>query len=458
MSESRVPGAEVTADLELREAASSALRAYVIAVQHQWSKTLCALGFILVPLFHILDWFMMPRHLLPRVAAYRFFATLLVLGQYFILHHTRPSRYSLIHGYVFNFVVGLSITLMTRDLGGFDSTYYAGLNLVLIAVVLLLPWEPLHAAANALVIVSLYVVVNALWGGPFRQASLVNNLYFMIGTAVIAVSINYVKQRLIKEEFYLRAELASARDALWGEMEVAKRIQTALLPATTRLGGYDVAALMLPAEEVGGDYYDLMETAMGEHWIAIGDVSGHGVESGLIMMMAQTAIRTTVDRTAGYKPSSVLGMVNSVLKENIGRLGTDRYMTCSTVRLEHNKLVFAGKHQDVLVHHRRTGLTEYVPCKGTWLGILDDIGDYLSDTNVPIDEGDVVLLYTDGLTEAANANGEMFRELRLQRRFSALARDATGPDEIIRTLLREVTDFMAEQRDDITLVALRRRD
>ncbi|MFH2008909.1 MAG: PP2C family protein-serine/threonine phosphatase [bacterium] len=449
-------GKIVTADIELRQSQSTELDRYMTSIIHQWSQTLCALGFILVPMFHILDWVMMPRELLPRFAAYRFVATLIVFGQYFLIYYTKPSRFSLLHGYFFNVIVGLCITLMTHDLGGFNSTYYAGLNLVMIAVCLLLPWEPIHSAINAALLVLLYVGINLFSGNAFATSSLINNLYFLSGTAVIAVSINYVKYRLIKEEFYLRAELATARDALWGEMEVAKRIQTALLPNKERIGGYVVAATMLPAEEVGGDYYDIIEAATGENWVAIGDVSGHGVESGLIMMMSQTSIFTTINRTAGYKPSSVLNHVNSVIKQNINRLGTDRYMTVSVIRLDHDKLVFAGKHQDLLIHRPRQKRTEFVPSKGTWIGILDEIGDYLTDTVVPVEDGDLIVLYTDGLTEAANAAGEMYGELRLQRTLDQCAN--LEPGEVIRTILHDVKQHMFEQRDDITIVALRRDD
>jgi serine phosphatase RsbU (regulator of sigma subunit) len=174
------------------------------------------------------------------------------------------------------------------------------------------------------------------------------------------------------------------------------------------------------------------------------------------MMMTQTSIFTTVNRTAGYKPSSVLNIVNSVIKENINRLGTDRYMTISAIRLDHDKLVFAGKHQDILIHRARHGRTEFVPSKGTWIGILDDIGDYLEDTTIPIEDGDLVVLYTDGLTEATDARGDMFGELRLQQ---SLARHADrSPGEIVRAILHEVGEHMAIQRDDITLIVLKRTD
>jgi serine phosphatase RsbU (regulator of sigma subunit) len=431
-----------------------AFRRYLDELIHSWSKTLTALGFTLIPLFLLLDAVMMPRALLGQFGAYRLITTLVVLGQYLLLRYTRPSRYSRVHGYFFSFVVGGMIVLMTHDLGGFDSTYYAGLNLVLIAVNILLPWEIGNSVLNTCMLIAMYVGLNAVAGKPFHKEALINNLYFLSSTGVIAVSINYVKHKLIKTEFEQRAELKTARDALRSEMEIAQKIQTALLPSVRRIGDYDVAATMLPADEVGGDYYDIITTAAGEHWIAIGDVSGHGVESGLIMMMTQTSVFTTINRTAGHEPSAVLNIANSVIKQNISRLGADRYMTILVARLQRDGLRFAGKHQDILIYRRRNGTTEFVPSQGTWLGVLDDIGDYLVDSTIPIEEGDVVLLFTDGVTEAADARGAMFGERLLE---SALSKHAHLPAaDIVANILGEVRQYMAGQKDDITLLALKR--
>src|SRR5437588_8594833 len=115
---------------------------------------------------------------------------------------------------------------------------------------------------------------------------------------------------------------------------------------------------MLPTDEVGGDYYAILQTAAGETWLAIGDVSGHGVASGLIMMMTQTSIFATVDRTTGYLPSRVLDLVNAVIKENMSRLKTDRYMSLCVARLDGPRITFAGKHQDILVWRRATCAAE----------------------------------------------------------------------------------------------------
>ena len=141
-----------------------------------------------------------------------------------------PSRWSYVHGYVMSVQVGGFIALMTVALGGFDSSYYAGLNLVIIGVNLLMPWKVIHSAINAALILAMYVLFNAVAGLTSHLNIVANNLFFLCATGILAVSINYVRYRLIQKEFSLLVTLKQARDALWGEMELAKRIQTALLP------------------------------------------------------------------------------------------------------------------------------------------------------------------------------------------------------------------------------------
>jgi len=441
---------------EERERRRDALDEFLDALLHDWARTLAILGLTLVPIFFVLDNFMMPRELLPKFAWYRGICTALVIGQYFFLRITHPSRWSYLHGYFFSIVVGGTIAGMTTELGGFNSTYYAGMNLVLIAVDMLMPWAALHSAINGIIVIGIYVLLNVTRAqtGTFDSAILINNLYFLCGTVVIATSINYVKQKLIVQEFYLRSDLKAARDALWGEMEVAKRIQTSLLPKMHKVMGYEIAATMLPADEVGGDYYDVIESPLGEAWVCVGDVSGHGVESGLIMMMTQTSIFATLSHAAGQRPSQVLANCNSVLKTNISRLAADRYVTCMAMQLRPDSVVFAGKHQDVLIYRARTGLVEPVSTDGVWLGLVDDISSLLQDDSRPIEENDVILLYTDGITEAMNDKRDLFGDERLRQAFARSAR--LGVDEIVKNIVQEVWAFMHKQKDDVTLVAVRR--
>jgi len=440
---------------------------YLERIVHQWTKTITVLGFTLVPLFLILDYFTMPAELLQRFFAYRVVTTALVMAQFFLIRASKPARHSYLHGYLFTFVVGYMIARMTSDLGGFDSAYYAGLNLVLVAVNVLLPWKPVHSLLNGLMVVGMYLVINLASGQSYNNLTLINNLYFLCATVVIAVAINHTKHQLVKEEFHLRAELLTtnlrldssrvelkrARDALWGEMEIAKRIQTALLPSNRTVGNYEISATMNPAEEVGGDYYDIIDNGASERWVAIGDVSGHGVESGLVMMMTQTSIASLVS-TPGLQPSAVFATANAVLKDNIARLGGRRYMTLNIIRLLPDGLVVAGQHQDILIWRAATGQVETVLTEGCWLGLVDDTRPFNKDRTIPLAVHDVVFLFTDGVTEASHISGELYGQDRL---VAALKRAGGKPlNEAMDLILAEVKLFQAAQDDDITMMMLRR--
>jgi serine phosphatase RsbU (regulator of sigma subunit) len=455
---------------ELDLQATPTFEIYLQGVIHSWLETVTILGSILVPLFFLLDFVIIPEEyasLLPRFGLYRLAVTLFAVGQYWVVRRTKPSAYSYIHGYVFTLVVGGMISQMTTDLGGFDAGYYAGLMLVLVAVNMLLPWKTHHGAINGALAIAIYILLNLIEPRPFKTESLISNLYFLGSIVVIATSITYVKNKLIKQEFSLRAELVSshaelaqservlkeARDALWSEMEVAKRIQTALLPHGEVFPGFDIAATMLPAKEVGGDYYDLIRTKRGS-WITIGDVSGHGVEAGLIMMMAQTSIRSVISNTPNLTPAAVLVQVNTVMKENISMLGVDHYMTASAILLENDQMIVAGMHQDIMIYRAKMRRTERIATAGAWIGVCEDIQEYTTDNVVPLYQNDVILLFTDGITEAADRNGEMFGDDRLEQ---VLKQYGELPvDQIVRKIINSVQEFQATMDDDMTLVIARR--
>ena len=427
---------------------------YLDNIIHEWSKTLTTLAFTLVPAFFLLDYFTMPKELLPRFGVYRLISTLICLAQYFVIRNTRPGNSSYYHGYFVSINVGGVIALMTVDLGGFNSSYYAGLNLVMIGVNLLLPWRALHSAINSFIIIAMYIIFNIMAGLDYSVPVLTNNLFFLSSTAIIAVSINLVKHKLVKKEFFLLVELKKARDALWSEMELAKRIQTALLPDRGKIRGYEIAAAMFPAEEVGGDYYDIIETPKGDKWVTIGDVSGHGVDSGLIMMMAQTSISAMVGNCSECQPSEVLRRVNHVIKENIARLGSDHYMTMMAIHLNESQITLAGKHQDIIIYRSALNKTEAISTNGTWLGITDNIEEYLTDYTEKIEYGDIVLLFTDGITEAANKDGEMYGQERLEQSFNQFA--DLPVNRLCDKIVEDVKDFQEEQFDDMTLVVIKK--
>jgi HPt (histidine-containing phosphotransfer) domain-containing protein len=187
---------------------------YQAGIMHDWLRTLTLLATVLVPLFFVLDLIMMPPALYLRFGIYRGISTVLALAQFLLVRLTRPSRWSAAHGYFIALQVGGIVALMTRDLGGFASTYYAGLNLVVIGVNLLMPWRGYHTALNAAIILLLYLGFNLYPGRPVNTAVAANNLFFLCATAVIAASISEARFRLIRKEFTLLVQVRRGRDEL----------------------------------------------------------------------------------------------------------------------------------------------------------------------------------------------------------------------------------------------------
>ena len=246
------------------------------------------------------------------------------------------------------------------------------------------------------------------------------------------------------------AELSKALAALWGEMKLARKIQEALVPPLPQILNCDVAASMKATEEVGGDYYDVVHTPDAE-WILIGDVSGHGVPAGLIMMMCQTAVRTVLQSDPTIMPDRLLTRVNSVLTTNIRQLGEDKYMTISALRRERDGSVFfAGAHQDIFIYRAETQLVEVLETHGIWLGLKEHIGHSLSSERFQLAPGDVLLLLTDGITEAVG-NGKMFDTSGV-RRVLDRAHGMTA-QQILGALFTDLADF--DLRDDATVLVIR---
>ncbi len=248
-------------------------------------------------------------------------------------------------------------------------------------------------------------------------------------------------------------KLSKAMNALWGEMQLARKIQTALLPQIPLLDNYDILTDMKPASEVGGDYYDVIETDTGL-WIFMGDVSGHGVPAGLIMMMVQTAIRTAVANSPDIMPDKLLSIVNQIIRTNIQSLREDRYMTLVALKEESpGRFAFTGLHQDLLIHRAINNEIEVIETNGMWIGIENNIEDYNTISHIELNKGDCLFLFTDGLTEAINSNGMLFDQTGL---IDSLKKNAHQSLSNIRAnLYQSLSSFQAN--DDITLLFLRRK-
>jgi phosphoserine phosphatase RsbU/P len=246
------------------------------------------------------------------------------------------------------------------------------------------------------------------------------------------------------------------KERLERELQIATHIQTSILPRDLRVENLDIAAVMLPATEVGGDYYEVLP-GPGGCWLGIGDVAGHGLRPGLVMMMLQSMVAALLRNDFHAAPRAILQTVNAVLYENVReRLGQDEHATLTLIRyFATGELVFAGAHEEIVIWRAKTAKCERLATPGTWVAATRDIAEATEDQHAQLEDGDVLLLYTDGVIEASDAAGQ---EYGLARLCLELERTARSPvTEIRDRLLASVRGFLHEQRDDIALLVARHR-
>jgi sigma-B regulation protein RsbU (phosphoserine phosphatase) len=237
------------------------------------------------------------------------------------------------------------------------------------------------------------------------------------------------------------------------DLEIARQIQMSILPHRVDVEGIEVSAGMIPAERVGGDYYDILPVSTG-CWIGIGDVAGHGLGAGLIMVMVQSMVLTLVRANAEASPRDLVCLLNKLLYENIkGRLHQDDHVTLCLMRYRADGTVtFAGAHEEILIW-RINGEYERIPTLGTWLGAVRDIERVTENQSVLLQPGDLMLLYTDGLIEARNERGKAFG---FERIVSLVKRHQREPADVIRRkILARLELWTAKQEDDVTVIVVR---
>jgi serine phosphatase RsbU (regulator of sigma subunit) len=193
------------------------------------------------------------------------------------------------------------------------------------------------------------------------------------------------------------------------ELDEARRIQRQLMPAAIpQLDGFEIVASWQPAGGVGGDCYDAIAFGPSRVALSIADVEGKGIPAALLMSNLQAAVRAFA--TASAQPVEIALRVNRVL---CGHAGEDRLISFFYCYVDADEgmltYVNAGHFPPVLV--RADGTIERLSAGGPVLGVLSD-GAYVQE-RTPIKSGDRLVLYTDGIIEAVNANGEMFSDERL---------------------------------------------
>lgn len=262
-----------------------------------------------------------------------------------------------------------------------------------------------------------------------------------------------IVERMARMESDLEAALAklAARDA---ELALVHRIQASLLPAQLVLDELEVAAKMVTADQVGGDYYDVLPQQRGG-WIAIGDVSGHGVNAGLIMLMLQCITAAIIQLRPDASVRDQVIAINRVLFATIRhRLRQKDYATFTLLRYEAGTVRFAGAHEEILVWRAKTGACERIETPGPWIGAADQLDHVIVENQLVLESGDLLVLYTDGIVEA---KGESER-YGIERLCAAIAKHARDPiAEIPSAVIASVTSWAPRQDDDMSIVVARQR-
>lgn len=237
------------------------------------------------------------------------------------------------------------------------------------------------------------------------------------------------------------------------EVEIAAHIQSALLPRTFDVPGLDIAGVMRPATDVGGDYFDVVRTPTG-CFVGIGDVAGHGLSAGLVMLMTQSVV-SALARDDG-SPRDVVVLLNEVLHENVHRrLGSHEHVTFNLLRIERDgTVVHAGAHEDILVWRAAHGVLERIATSGTWIGASPDVSKVTTEHRFSLSPGDLLLLHTDGVTEARNDEREQFGLERLEAALRTAAREHDA-ERTLEQLCATFGKWTQRHADDWSLLVVR---
>jgi sigma-B regulation protein RsbU (phosphoserine phosphatase) len=213
---------------------------------------------------------------------------------------------------------------------------------------------------------------------------------------------------------------------------------------------------MQPASDVGGDYYDVLQHN-GSLKIGIGDVTGHGLESGVLMLMVQTAIRTLMNQNE-TDSIKFLQVINQTIYDNVQRINSDKNLTLSLLDYHEGCLRLSGQHESVIVF-TKDGSIELIDTfdLGFPVGLEENITDFLSQKEIYLNPGDGIVLYTDGITEAENEWGELYgieRLIEITRQNYHL-----GAQEMQNQIIADVRRHIGEQivYDDITLLVIKQK-
>ena len=287
-------------------------------------------------------------------------------------------------------------------------------------------------------------IANGPMGAPFSQGD------FIVFKSIAEQSAFALYNAIIYS-------MANEKKRLDHDLEIARDIQRILLPAEApAINGFQISGINVPARQVSGDYFDYIRVDDERLGIAIADVSGKGIPASLIMAICRSVLRAEAARNPS--PADVLRKVNRQLYPDIKE---DMFISMAYLILDHerNGITLArGGHDAPLLYKQQSQSVTPIKSPGMVLGI--DSGNVFdritNDFAVPLERDDCLILYTDGVTEALNTEGDEFGLERTTESVRASA--SNGAQAIVRRVIDDVRNFAGSQpqNDDITLIAIRK--
>jgi serine phosphatase RsbU (regulator of sigma subunit) len=285
--------------------------------------------------------------------------------------------------------------------------------------------------------------------GEFRGMAPTDEEMEIPGMAVFRFS----EEGKVVESWDSYDQLSLMRQSIEQELRMARTIQQALLPQSLpQLEGWQFTPYYQPAREVGGDFYDFFELEDSRIGVAVGDATGKGMPAALAVSATSSMLRAVAQAFGSSSPGEVLSRVNETL---VARIPPNMFVTCFYCILDPKSasLSYANAGHDLPYLHRN-GEAEELRARGMPLGLMPRMG--YEEKEIVLERDDSALLYSDGLVEAHDPQGEMFGFPRLR---ALIAEHAAEEGSLGDFLLRELYTFVGEsweQEDDITLLTLKR--
>ncbi|HSC25908.1 MAG TPA: PP2C family protein-serine/threonine phosphatase [Vicinamibacterales bacterium] len=288
-----------------------------------------------------------------------------------------------------------------------------------------------------------FATVNVPLGIPFFQIALLMPVWAS-GTFALLVSLLLVNLLVLLE--------VADRLSLKGELEVAREIQLAMLPRGTYcVGDIEVCGMTRPANTVGGDFYDVLPLPDGRVILTVGDVAGKGSPAALLMALLLAVLRTLVDER--LDAAALVGRLNVQICRHspASRFITLFYAVYDPAT---GALTYVNAGQNPPLIRRRDGACERLPGTGVALGMFEQ--SEFGSVETRLEPGDLLVLYSDGITEAEDPSGQPLEEAGLERVIERHA--ASGAADLAARILLAVEAHARQSRfaDDLTVLILKR--